>query len=138
MSDQLQIIVPTFDGKRSSYLTYEEKVLIWKNISPLPADQKASHLLLHMNDVARKVCLTVGKDVIGNLAGVGPILKILRHRFAPDKVACIFQDISKFMNFKRTTQDMDTYLLEFGISRQKAEARMSMGTAFPDEFAPVL
>ena len=94
MSDQLQIIVPTFDGKRNSYLNYEEKVLIRKNISPLQADQKASHLLLHMNDVARKVRLTVGKDVIGNLDGVEAILKISRHRLAPDKADCIFQDFS--------------------------------------------
>ena len=138
MSGQLRIIVPTFDGKRSSYLNYEEKVLIWKNISPLQADQKAPHLLLHMNDVARKVCLTVGKDAIGNLDGAEKILKILRHRFAPDKVGCIFQDISKFMNFKRTTQDMDTYLLEFEMLRQRAEARFDMGAGFPDEFASAL
>ena len=100
--------------------------------------KKAAHLLLHMADVARKVCLTVGKDVIGNQDGVGQILCILRNRFAPDKVDCIFQDITKFMYFKRTTQEMDTYLLEFDILRQKAEARMSMGTGFPDEYVSVL
>ena len=74
----------------------------------MPPGQKASHLLPQMSDVARKVCLAIGKDVVGNLDGVEAILKILRRRFAPDKVDCIFQDISKFMNFKRTTQDMDT------------------------------
>ena len=113
MTDHLQIAVPTFDGKRNSFLNYEEKVLIWRNISPLPPEQKASHLLLHMNDVARKVCLSVGKDVVGNLDGVEAILEILRHRFAPDKIDCVFQDIYKFPNFKRTTQDMDTYFVGF-------------------------
>ena len=93
MSDQLQIAVPTFDGKRSSFLNYEEKVLIWRNISPLPPGQKASRLLLHSRDVAREVCLTIGKDVVGNMDGVEAILKISRHRFAPDKVDCSFQDI---------------------------------------------
>ena len=110
MMDHLQVVVPSFDGKRESFLNYEEKVLIWRNISPLPADQQASHLLLQMSDVARKVCLTAGKDVVGNMDGVEAILKILRHRFAPDKIDCIFQDIYKFSNFKRTTQDMDTCL----------------------------
>ena len=94
-------------------------------------DKKASHLLLHVADVARKVRLTIGKDVVGNLDGVDQILKILRNRFAPDKADCIFQDISKFLYFKRTTQDMDTYLLEFDMLRQRAEARLN-------EFASVL
>ena len=130
LMDQLQIAVPTFDGKRNSFLNYEEKVLIWRNISPLPPDQKASHLLLHMSDAVRKVCLTMGKDVA--------IMRILRLRFAPDKVDSIFQDIYKFTNFKRTTQDMDTFLLEFEMLRQRAEARFDMGMGFPDEFVSVL
>ena len=35
MSDLFQMHVPTFGGQRSSSLNYEEKVSIWKNISPL-------------------------------------------------------------------------------------------------------
>ena len=81
------------------------------------ADQKASHLLLHLNDVARKVRLTEGKDVIGNLGGVEAILKILRRRFAPDMADCIFQGVSKFMHSKRTTYDADSFLLEFEMLR---------------------
>ena len=138
ISDTLQMHVPTFDGQRSSFLTYEEEVLIWKNISPLELGKKASHLLLHIADVARKVCLTIGKDVIGNLDGVEQILNILRNRFAPEEADCIFQDITEFMYFKRTTQDMGTYLLEFDVLRQRAGARIAMGTGFPDEFASVL
>ena len=138
MTDHLQVAVPSFDGKRESFLNYEEKVLIWRNISPLPPEQKASHLLLHMSDAARKVCLSEGKDVVGNLDGVEAILKILRHRSAPDKIDCIFQDIYKFPNFKRTTQDMDIFLLEFEMLRQRAEARFDMGAGFPDEFVSVL
>ena len=42
------------------------------------------------------------------------------------------------MDFKRTTQDMDTYLLEFEMMRQRAEARFDMGTGFPDEFVSAL
>ena len=91
-----------------------------------------------MSDVARKVCLAISKDVVGNMDGVEAILKISRHRFAPDKVDCIFQDIHKFANFKRTTQDMDTFLLEFGMLRQRAEARFDMGAGFPDEFVSAL
>ena len=66
------------------------------------------------------------------------ILNISRLRFAPDKVDCIFKDITKFTNFKKTTQEMDTFLLESDISRQKAEARMSTGSGFPGEFVSAL
>ena len=138
MADPHQVVVPSFDGKRESFLDYEEKVSIWRNISPLPPEQKASHLLLHMSDAARKVCMSIGKDVVGNLDGVECILKILRNRFAPDKIDCIFQDIYKFSHFKRTTQDMDTYLLDFEMMRQRAVARFDMGAGFPDEFVSVL
>ena len=78
MSDTIQMLAPTFDGQRSSSLNYEEKVLIWKNISPLEPDKQASHLLLHMADVARKVRLTLGKDAVGNLDGAEQILNISR------------------------------------------------------------
>ena len=53
--------------------------------------------MLHMADVAREVCLTVGRGVVGNIDGAEQILNILRNRFAPDKVDCIFQDITKFL-----------------------------------------
>ena len=87
-----------------------------------------------MADVARKVCLTIGKDVVSNVDGVEQILNIPRNRSAPDKADCIFQDIPKYLRFKRTTQDMDTFLLEFDILRRKAEARMSVRAGDPDEF----
>ena len=94
--------------------------------APRPAAADVHYSLLHMADVARKVCLTVGEDVVGNIDGVEQILNILRNRFAPDKIDCIFQDITKFLYFERTTQDVDTYLLELDILRQKAEARFAI------------
>ena len=67
----------------------------------VPAE-KAAHLLWHMSDVSWKVCLPGGKDVIGNADGVEQILEILRGRFAHDAIGSIFQDMAKFMYFKRT------------------------------------
>ena len=64
-------------------------------------------------------------------------MEISRERFAPDAFGSIFQDMAKFMNFKRTDQDMDTYLMEFDILRRKAEARMIKGGGFPDGIASV-
>ena len=100
--------------------------------------KKAAHILLHTSDVARKVCAPAGKDVVGNLDGAEQILEIPRERLAPDAIDTEFQDVATLMGSKRTDQDMDTYLLKFDMSRQKAETRMLMGAGFPDEFAPVL
>ena len=72
-----------------------------------------------------KVCLTFGKDVVGNIDGVEQILNIPRNRFAPEKADCVFQDIAGFLFCKRTTQDMDTYLLEFDMLRQSGSAVFS-------------
>ena len=37
------------------------------------------------------------------------------------------------MNFERTAQTMDAFLLEFGMLLQNADAQMIMGSGFPDE-----
>ena len=91
--------------------------------------KRAANLLLNMPDVARKVCMSVGKDVIGNVAGAAHILRILRERVASDAIDSIFQDMVKAM---------DTYPMEFDVLRRKAEARMLMRSGYPDEFVSVL
>ena len=37
----------------------------------------------------------------------------------------------KFMNSKRTDQNMDTYIMEFEMLRERAESRMLMRSGFP-------
>ena len=101
-------------------------------------ERRAAQLPLHMSDVARKVFSSVGEDVIGNLGGAEQILKILQGGFAPDAIGSIPQDVAKFMYFKRTDQNADTYIMEFEMLRRKAEARMVMGFGYRDEFAAVL
>ena len=39
-----------------------------------------------LSDVARRVCLSVGRDVIGSLDGAEQISRILRERFAPGDI----------------------------------------------------
>ena len=97
----------------------------------------AAHSHLHMSDVARKVCLSVGRNVIGNLDEAEQISRIQRERFAPDAIDSIFQDLVKFMNFKRTKRKMDTYIMEFEMLRAKAASRTLMGSGFPDAFVSV-
>ena len=75
---------------------------------------------------------------MGDAAGVAQILMILRDRFAADAIGGVCRDVVKFRYFERADQHMDTYSLEFDIPRQKGEARMLMGSGFPDEFVSVL
>ena len=80
--------------------------------------------------------MPVWKDVIGDIGGVGQILRILTERFAPDAIDSIFQDMVKFMFFERTGQNMDTCKMKLHMSRQRAEARMIMGSGPPLRICP--
>ena len=89
-----------------------------------------------MSDVARKVCPSVGRDVIDNSDGAERISRISRERLAPDAIDSIFQNVVKVMYFKRTDQKMDMHVMVFEMLREKAESRMLMRSGFPDAFVP--
>ena len=101
-------------------------------------EKKAAHLLLHIPDIARKVCLPYGRHVIDNLGGAAQISRIPRERFAPDGIDSILQDMAECMYMKRAGQNMATYIMEFGTLREKAESRMLTGSGPPDASASVL
>ena len=130
--------VPSFDGQASSFANYEEKAILWNQIPTLDARKRAANLLSHMADIARKVSMGVSKDFIGNNDGVRQVLRILLERQAPDAIDAICQEVAKFMNFERTDQTTDAYLMEFDVSREAADARMVEESGPPDEFAPIL
>ena len=56
MTEVARAEVPTFDGRAGSFANYVEKVILRKRISTMGPEKEAAHLLLHMSDVARKVC----------------------------------------------------------------------------------
>ena len=62
---------PKFDGRAGSFANYEETVNLRKRISAMGPGKEAAHLLLHMSDVARTVCLSAGRGVFGNLDARG-------------------------------------------------------------------
>ena len=67
--------------------------------------------------------------------GAQQISRILRERFAPGASDAVYKEVAKFMNFKCADQTMEVCLMELDVFRDKAEARMAMGSGFPDEFA---
>ena len=52
--------VPTFDGKGSSFLDFEQRVALWNRTTDIPEERRASQLVLHMEPSARQVCLQNG------------------------------------------------------------------------------
>ena len=80
----------TFGGAASLFANYEEKVALWGQISTLGPRKRAANLLLNMSDVARKVCMSVGKGAVGNAGEVAQILKICRDRFVQDTIDSVF------------------------------------------------
>ena len=83
--------VPKFDGHAGPFANYEEKVTLRKRLSTMGPGKKAAHLLLRTSDVARKVCLSVGRDFIENSENAEQILKISRERVAPNAIDSILQ-----------------------------------------------
>ena len=81
--------------------------------------------------------MAIEKGVIGNIDGADQISRFLRERFAPGAIDAIFQDLVKFTYFKRTGQNMDTYLMEFDALQRNAEARMLVGRGFSVEIVSV-
>ena len=122
----------TFDGNASSSVIYEENATLRNQISALGPQGRVASRLLHMTDFARKVCMSVGKDDIGNAGGMAHISRILREQFPHGAIGSIFQD------FKRAGQNMGTYFMDFDMLRQKAGARMLAGNGSPDEFGSAL
>ena len=82
--------------------------------------------------------MAIGKDPIGSDDGARQILRIPRERFAPGAIGASYQDVVEFMKSRQTDQTMGAYLMEFGVLRGKAGARMAMGSGIPDESVSIL
>ena len=63
------------------------------------------------------------------------VLQTLRNYFQPDTFDRIFTQMDRFMSYVRTDQQIEKFLMEFGILRQKAEKLMCpAGGGFEDLF----
>ena len=130
--------MPTFDGKGSSFQDYEQRVALWHRTTDIPADRRASQLVLHMEPLARQICLQNGGDSFMDGVNVAEVLQELKQYFSPDASDHVHQDVWKFLHHKRTDQTMERFLLEFDLLRTKAERKIQIGFRFPDSFISVL
>ena len=67
-----------FAGEASWFATREEKVTSRNQISTFGSAKRAANLFLNMADVARKVCMTVGENCVGNNDRAQQISRIFR------------------------------------------------------------
>ena len=70
--------VPTFDGKGSSFMDFEQRVALWNRTADIPAGRRASQLVLHMEPFARQVCLQNGGDSFMEGVAVNEVLQVLK------------------------------------------------------------
>ena len=133
---QLSPFVPSFDGKASSFLDYEQRVTLWVRSTDVPVERQSALLILHMDPTARQVCMyNAGGDTLMAGCEVQLVLRTLRDYFQPDTFDRIFTQMGRFMSYVRTDQPIEKFLMEFGILRQKAEKLMyPSGGGFEDLF----
>ena len=95
--------VPTFDGKASSFLDYEPRVILWERSTDVPPDRRSTLLISHMDPTARQVCMcNSGGGAL--MAGweVRMVTQALRGYFQPDTFGRIFTQMDRFMSYVRT------------------------------------
>ena len=71
--------VPSFDGKASSFLDYEQRVTLWVRSTDVPTERQSALLILHMGPTARQVCMyNSGGDTLMAGCDVQLVMRTLR------------------------------------------------------------
>ena len=74
--------VPVFDGRGSSFLDFEQHVLLWMRAMEAELASRASLSALLLHSAPRQVCLAAGGDYLGHQDGVARSRDIPRNYFA--------------------------------------------------------
>ena len=111
---------------------------MWRQFTNLGPSKMAAALISQMETVARQVCVAAGNDVITNNNGVGRALAIVRDCLVPGVVNSVYQEVARFLRFKRADRSADAFLVGFDLLRRKAEFKVQMGGGFPEAYAVAL
>ena len=123
--------VPASNAKGPSFINYEQDARLWRQLTNLGPGKRASALILRRDSVARQVCLGAESDAVTNIDGLGLILAILRKYFEPDPVDLIYQEVLRFMQFKRKVPTMEAYATEFELLCRKSGIQETNGRRLP-------
>ena len=95
-------------------------------------------LSIQMASVARQLCLNAGGDAWLRGEGAGAILKTLSNCSQPESLGRVCQQVAKFPHYTRADQTMEYRLLDVGVFRRKAGARVIRGGASPGGAVSIL
>ena len=70
--------------------------------------------------------------------GATEIMQLLNDYSAPYVADSVYQEVVRSLQFKRTTQTLDDFLVRSDLLRRKAGPAMQMGGAFPETSVSVL
>ena len=77
--------VPSFDGKASSFLDYEQRVALWLRSTDVPAERQSALLILHMDPTARQVRMfNSEEDALMAGCDAQLVMRALRDYFQPE------------------------------------------------------
>ena len=82
----------------------------WRQAANPDPSKRAAALILRVAAAARQVSLAAGGDFVANKDGAGRILSVLRGYFASDAVNSGYQELPRFLQFRRTGQLTDVFL----------------------------
>ena len=83
-----------------------------------------------MDTAALQVRSAAGSGFVANNDGAERILSILKDFSAPAAVDSVYEKVASFLQFKRTDETIDVYLLGFDMRRREPESKMHMAGAF--------
>ena len=106
-------------GRWDPFLNYSQEVDLWGRAAKLEAAKRASDLILNMDPVAREVCVAAGREQSMDPESAAKMTQALNDYFAPDDVDLIYREMARFLQFKRTTQSMDEYVVRSDPLRRK-------------------
>ena len=124
------VVAPAFGGKGCPFLNYDQRVRLWRQVANLD-------FALIRAIVAREVSMSAGSEIISSGDVADQVPSILREYFAPGAAGSFYQDVVRFLQFKRPGQPADVSVVEFDVLRRKAASKMRTDGGFPEAFVSI-
>ena len=106
---------PFFDWRGNSFSNSAREVGKWRQLADLEPVMGVSVLILHMDPVARKVCLAAGRGEVMDPDGAIGIAQSLNEAFSPCSAESAYQEAARSLRCKRAFQTMDGNAARFDL-----------------------
>ena len=64
------------------------------------------------------------------------ILELAEDYFAPETGASIYQEVARFLQYRRMAESIGRFIVNFDLLRRKADPEMAMAQDFPENLFP--